>query len=157
MAEPPSTHGSSCSRRRQMLESPDMTKRRRRTLQGAIGACGARCTARCELFWRTFPAGEASPSIASHARSLAAPASLLYWFLCCASCVSLLGRCERGERAARLRAPPERTGSTMHAGYHAAISCVPRSFRAPAPVDRLCLLGELRQLRDPNGAASSRR
>ena len=26
----------------------------------------------------------------------------------------------------------------MHAVYHAAISCVPRSFRAPAPVDSLC-------------------
>ena len=61
-----------------VLESPDMTKRQRRTLQGAIGARGARCAARCELFWRTFPAGEASPSIPSHARSLAPCASLLY-------------------------------------------------------------------------------
>ena len=61
-----------------VLESPDMTKRQRRTLQGAIGARGARCAARCELFWRTFPAGEASPSIPSHARSLAPRASLLY-------------------------------------------------------------------------------
>ena len=61
-----------------VLESPGMAKRRRRTLQGAIGARGARCAARCELFWPTFPAGEASPSIPSHARSLAPRASLLY-------------------------------------------------------------------------------
>ena len=31
-----------------VLESPDMAKRRRRTLQGAIGARGARFAARCE-------------------------------------------------------------------------------------------------------------
>ena len=31
-----------------VLESPDMAKRRRRTLQGAIGARGARYAARCE-------------------------------------------------------------------------------------------------------------
>ena len=128
MAEPPSTHGSSCPLRRQTLESPDMTKRGRRTLQGAIGARGARCAARCELFWRTFPAGEASPSIASHARSLAARASLLYWFLCCASCVSLLGRCERGGRAERLQAPPARAGSTPRAARHPGMS---RACRCP--------------------------
>ena len=110
------------------LRTPDIAERRPRTLQGAIGARGARYAAQCELFWRTFPAGEASPSIASHARSFAPRASPLYGLLCCASCVSLLGRCERGGRAERLQAPPAHAGSTPRAARLPGMS---RACRCP--------------------------